>query len=58
MNTISTQHAQDRLSEILGEVARTHIPVGINDEHYSAVLVAADDWRAIQETLHLLACQA
>ena len=54
MNTISTQYAQDRLDEILGEVSRTHIPVAINDERHTAVLVSADDWRSIQETLYLL----
>jgi prevent-host-death family protein len=54
MNTISTQYAQDRFSEVLGEVSRTHIPVTINDECHPAVLVSADDWRSIQETLYLL----
>ena len=54
MNTITTRYAQDRLSEVLGEVSRTHIPIEISDEHYPGVLVAADDWRSIQETLYLL----
>jgi prevent-host-death family protein len=54
MNTISTQYAQDRLSDILGEVSRTHTPVEIDNEHYPGVLVSADDWRSIQETLYLL----
>ena len=54
MNIISTQYAQDRLSDVLGEVSQTHIPIEINDERYPAVLVSADDWRSIQETLYLL----
>ena len=54
MNTISTQYAQDRLSDILGEVSRTHTPVEINDDSHPGVLVSADDWRSIQETLYLL----
>jgi prevent-host-death family protein len=54
MNAITTQYAQDRLSEVLDEVSRTHVPVKINDERHSGVLVSADDWRSIQETLHLL----
>jgi PHD/YefM family antitoxin component YafN of YafNO toxin-antitoxin module len=54
MNTISTQYAQDRLSDILGEVSRTHIPVSIEDERHPGVLISADDWRSIQETLYLL----
>jgi len=54
MNIISTQYAQDRFSEVLGEVSRTHIPVAIHDERHPAVLVSADDWQSIQETLYLL----
>ena len=54
MNTISTQYAQDRLADVLGEVSRTHIPVNIDDERHPGVLVSADDWRSIQETLYLL----
>ena len=54
MNTVSIQYAQDRLSDILGEVSQTHIPVTIADERHPAVLVSADDWRSIQETLYLL----
>ena len=54
MNTISIQCVQNRLSEILGEVARTHIPVTIDDAHHPGVLISADDWRSIQETLYLL----
>ena len=54
MNVISTRCAQDRLSEILGEVALSRVPIVINDEQYPAVLVSADDWHAIQETLYLL----
>ena len=54
MNTISTQYAQNRFSEVLGEVSRTRIPIAINDEHHPAVLVSADEWRSIQETLYLL----
>ena len=54
MNTISTQYAQDRLADVLGKVSRTHIPVNIDDERHPGVLVSADDWRSIQETLYLL----
>ncbi len=43
-----------RLSEILGEVSESHIPVTIEDGRHSGVLIAAEDWRAVQETLHLL----
>ena len=54
MISITTECAQDRLSEILDEVSRTHIPVVIADEHNPGILVSVDDWRSIQETLYLL----
>ncbi len=54
MTSISTQQAGAKLSEILGEVSLSHVPVTIEDERHSGVLMAAEDWRAVQETLHLL----
>jgi prevent-host-death family protein len=54
MNIISTQHAQNRLSEILGEVSQTHVPIEIDDAHHPGVLISVDDWRSIQETLYIL----
>lgn len=54
MNSIPTHIAQVRLAEILSEVSRSHLPVEIADEDLSGVLVSSEDWRSIQETLHLL----
>ncbi len=54
MHTISAQFARNNLSEVLGEISLSHVPVTIADERHSGVLLATEDWRAVQETLHLL----
>lgn len=54
MDAISVAEAQARLTGLLDAVLVTHEPVCITGERGSAVLVAEDDWRALQETVHLL----
>ena len=43
-----------RLYRLLDEVAASREPVLIAGKRANAVLVAEEDWRAIQETLYLL----
>jgi len=54
MTTISATEARKILYRLLDEVAASHQPVEITGKRGNAVLVGEDDWRAIQETLHLL----
>jgi antitoxin YefM len=54
MTVLSTTEASAKLQEVLDDAASSHEPVQITGENGSAVLVAEEDWRAIQETLHLL----
>ena len=54
MDTVDATEARERLDTLLGRVVETHEPVLITGESGDAVLVAEDDWRALQETLHLL----
>ena len=54
MTTLSATEARKCLYNLVDEVAETHDPVQIIGKRHSAVLVSEDDWRAIQETLHLL----
>jgi len=54
MGTIRVSEARDRLYRLVDEAAESHEPVVITGKRGSAVLVAEDDWRAIQETLYLL----
>lgn len=54
MTTKTATQARANLYRLLDQVAKTHEPVEITGRRHSGVLVAEDDWRAIQETLHLL----
>ena len=54
MASITATKARAELYRLLEEVGQTHVPVQIKGKHGSAVLVSEDDWRSIQETLHLL----
>nr|WP_254977587.1 type II toxin-antitoxin system Phd/YefM family antitoxin [Cyanobium sp. ATX 6A2] len=46
--------ARKRLYALIDEVGQSHEPVQITGKRGNAVLLSADDWRAIQETLHLV----
>ena len=54
MTTVSANDARDNLHRLIDEAAASHEPLLIAGERHSAVLVSAEDWDAIQETLHLL----
>lgn len=43
------------LYRLIDQTAESHQPILISGKRSSAVLVSADDWQAIQETLYLLA---
>ena len=53
MTTLTTTEASKRLEEVLDNLAESHEVVQIAGQRHSGVLVSEDDWRAIQETLHL-----
>ena len=54
MANITASEARARLFRLIDETAETHRPVVISGKRNNAVLVAEDDWRAMQETLFLL----
>lgn len=54
MTTLSVSEARANLYKLLDEVASSHRPVTITGKRNNAVLVAEEDWRAIEETLYLL----
>jgi antitoxin YefM len=54
MNTRSASDARANLYRLMDEAAESHEPIVITGKRNDAVLVSADDWRAIQETLYLL----
>jgi len=54
MTTVSATEARKRLYALIDEVGQSHEPVLITGKRGNAVLLSQDDWRAIQETLHLV----
>lgn len=54
MDTISTSEARSRLYNLIDETAASHVPVTITGKRNNAVLISAEDWSSIQETLYLL----
>jgi len=54
MKTITTGKARASLPQLLRKMAASHEPIQITGKNYNAVLIAEEDWRAIQETLYLL----
>jgi len=42
------------LDRLLDQAAESHQPIAITGKRHDAVLLCAEDWYAIQETLHLL----
>lgn len=54
MKTITATSARNDLYRVIETAVNDHEPVQITGKRGNAVLVAETDWRAIQETLHLL----
>lgn len=55
MTTLTASQARASLYRLIDQAAESHQPILIAGKRSSAVLVAAEDWQAIQETLYLLA---
>ncbi|MBM3843216.1 MAG: type II toxin-antitoxin system Phd/YefM family antitoxin [Verrucomicrobia bacterium] len=54
MTSIPVTQARAQLYQLVDDTASSHEPIRITGKRSSAVLVAEEDWRSIQETLHLL----
>ena len=55
MSTLTASEARANLYRLMDETAASHQPITISGKRSSAVLLSAQDWSAIQETLYLLA---
>lgn len=55
MNTLTASEARANLYRLIDQTAESHEPIIISGKRKNAVLLSADDWSAIQETLYLLA---
>ena len=53
MTSVSATEAHRRPYALIDEMGQSHVPVQINGKRGNAILLSEDDWRAIQETLHL-----
>ncbi|HET9113433.1 MAG TPA: type II toxin-antitoxin system Phd/YefM family antitoxin [Burkholderiales bacterium] len=54
MSPLTVSEARACLYRLVDEAAINHEPVMITGKRNNAVLVSAEDWDAIQETLYLL----
>ncbi len=54
MPTFTITEARANLYGLVNQTAASHEPIIIKGKRSSAVLIAEEDWRSIQETLYLL----
>ena len=54
MTSMSITKARTTLYQLVDGAALSHEPIFITGKRNSAVLVSAEDWRRVQETLWLL----
>lgn len=54
MTTLTASEARASLYRLIDQAAESHLPIMITGKRSNAVLLSAEDWQAIQETLYLL----
>lgn len=54
MTTLTASEARANLYRLMDQAAESHQPIVISGKRHNSVLVDAEDWAAIQETLFLL----
>jgi prevent-host-death family protein len=54
MQTLTASEARANFYRLMDQTAQSHQPVIISGKRHSAVLLSAEDWESIQETLYLL----
>lgn len=54
MTTLTASEARANLYRLIDQAAESHQPIHIAGKRSSAVLLSAEDWQAVQETLYLL----
>ena len=58
MTTVNATEARSKLYALIDETSTSHQPIVITGKRSNAVLLAEEDWNAINETLHLLSIVA
>ncbi len=51
---VTASQAKEKIQSLIDETAESHRPILITAEPHNAVLLSEEDWKALQETLHLL----
>lgn len=54
MTSLTASQARASLYRLIDQTSESHQPILISGKRSSAVLLSAQDWQAIQETLYLL----
>lgn len=54
MTTVNATEARSKLYRLIDEATQSHQPITITGKRGNAVLIAEQDWNAINETLFLL----
>ena len=54
MAIVDATEARSRLYKLIDETSQTHKPIFITGKRNNAVLLAEEDWNAINETLYLI----
>ncbi len=54
MTILNATDARTKLYKLIDETALTHEPILITGKRNNAILLSENDWKAINETLHLL----
>jgi len=54
MRRVTANEARTNLYRLMDQSAESHQPILISGKRVNAVLLSAEDWQAIQATLHLL----
>jgi antitoxin YefM len=54
MPTLSATEARSKLYRLIDQTSLSHEPIVITGKRGNAILISEEDWRSIQETMHLL----
>jgi prevent-host-death family protein len=54
MTTLTASKAREQLYKLIDKAATSHEPIQITGKRHNAVLLSEEDWRSVEETLHLL----
>ncbi len=55
MTTFTATEARNNLYRLIDQTTQSHEPIVITGKRGNAVLLSEEDWRAVHETMHLLA---